>query len=57
METARGRERAGKGWAIKKRPESEEMIWLVLLSSGEGREECKDRERVRKGGKERGSPY
>lgn len=55
---ARGRAQAGEGWAReKKTPESEAMIWLLALSSGERREECKDMERARTGGNERGSPY
>lgn len=53
LENARGREHAGEGWAREKTPESEAMIWLLPLSSREGREECKDTERERKNRRER----
>lgn len=42
--------RGGQEW--EKTPQSEVMIWLLLLSSGEGKEECKDMERERKNGRE-----
>lgn len=40
------------GQEREKTPQSEAMIWLLLLSSGEGKEECKDMEREKKNGRE-----
>lgn len=55
-----GRERGSRGGVLarKKTPQSEAMIWLLVLSSGEGKEERNDMERAREkmGGKGRGSP-
>lgn len=54
----KGASRGGVG-KRGKTPESEAMIWLLLLSSGEGREEYKyrEREQERMGGNKEGSPY
>lgn len=44
-----GRERGSRGgvFARKKTAQSEAMIWLLVLSSGEGKEERNDMERAR----------
>lgn len=47
----KGASRGGVG-KREKTPESEAMIWLLPLSSGEGREECTNTKRARKNGRE-----